>query len=107
VLALYSLPGAGIERFPFQPETSRRGQRLRPTDLETGIERSARMAGFVSLTRFISMRKAGFGSWNEAYGAVARPWRLASGAFSDQTTQVYLNGDVFEDGAWRFCRRRP
>jgi small ligand-binding sensory domain FIST len=23
---------------------------------------------------------------------------LASGAFSDQTTQVYLNGDVFEDG---------
>jgi len=36
--------------------------------------------------------------WNEAYAPVPAFGGLASGGFSDPATQVYLNGDVFEDG---------
>jgi small ligand-binding sensory domain FIST len=37
-------------------------------------------------------------SWNEAYAPQPVLGGLASGNFSEQSTQVYLNGDVFDEG---------
>ena len=37
-------------------------------------------------------------SWNEAYAPLPTFGGSASGIFSEQTTQIYLNGDVFEEG---------
>jgi len=55
------------------------------------------------IDRFIST-ESWLRSWNESYRSVAVFGGLASGGFSDQTTQIYLDGEVFEDGGWR-CRR--
>ncbi len=37
-------------------------------------------------------------SWNKSFAPLPVFGGLASGVFSEQTTQVYLNGEVFEDG---------
>jgi len=37
-------------------------------------------------------------SWNKSYHPLPVFGGLASGIFSDQTTQLYLNGEVFEEG---------
>jgi len=36
--------------------------------------------------------------WNEAYAPLPVLGGLASGDFTEQSTQVYLNGEVFEEG---------
>ena len=37
-------------------------------------------------------------SWNDAYSPAPTFGGAASGIVSDQTTQIYLNGDVYDDG---------
>jgi hypothetical protein len=51
-----------------------------------------------SLTRSISKRKAGFARGTRLTRRCPRSAAWPAAVFNQQTTQVYLNGDVFEDG---------
>ena len=50
------------------------------------------------MTRFISTPKSWLRGWNEAYAPTPVFGGLASGVFAEQATQVYLNGEVFDEG---------
>ena len=83
--------------------TLRRSRSRRPTAPATGIWRPGSSpakptAGWPSLIRSTWTAKRGLRTWNEAYAPLPVLGGLASGDFSEQATQVYLNGEVFEEG---------
>ncbi|MFO1513569.1 MAG: FIST N-terminal domain-containing protein [Verrucomicrobiota bacterium] len=98
VLALYSLPGAKLDGFYFtqsQVEESANGVSWRA---ESGID-PARTNGWLAfIDPFHLDSESWLRSWNEAYQNLPVYGGLASGVFADQTTQVYLNGEVYEEG---------
>jgi len=97
VLALYSLPGAELKgvRFTQAQVEEANGAYWH---LETGVEPKHTNGWLVFIDPFHLDAESWIRGWNEAYAPVPVFGGLAGGIFSDQTTQVYLNGDVFEDG---------
>ena len=96
-LALYSLPGAELKGVRFtQPQVEEANGAY--WHLETGVEPGHTNGWLVFIDPFHLDSESWIRGWNEAYAPVPTFGGLASGNFSDQTTQVYLNGDVFEDG---------
>jgi len=96
-LALYSLPGAELKGIRFaqaQVEEANGAYWY----LETGVEPKHTNGWLVFIDPFHLDSESWIRGWNEAYAPVPTFGGLASGGFSDPTTQVYLNGDVFEDG---------
>ena len=96
-LALYSLPGAelkGVRLTQAQVEEAN-GVHLH---LETGVEPKRTNGWLVFIDPFHLDVEGWIRGWNEAYAPLPTFGGLASGIFVDQTTQIYLNGDVFEDG---------
>jgi small ligand-binding sensory domain FIST len=98
VLALYSLPGAELKGFHFTQQQVEEADSMAYWHLETGVEPKRSNGWLVFIDPFHLDAESWIRSWNEAYAPLPALGGLASGAFSDQTTQVYLNGDVFEDG---------
>lgn len=97
-LALYSLPGAQLKEFYFtqsQVEESNGGSYWR---LETGLEPEQTNGWLAFVDPFHLDAESWLRGWNEAYAPLPVFGGLASGTPADQTTQVYLNGDVFEEG---------
>ncbi len=97
-LALYSLPGAVLKEFYFtqsQVEESNGGGYWR---LETGLESEHTNGWLAFIDPFHLDAESWLRGWNEAYAPLPVFGGLASGTPADQTTQVYLNGDVFEEG---------
>jgi small ligand-binding sensory domain FIST len=98
VLALYSLPGAELKGFRFTQtqveETD--GQNYWP--LKSGVEPKHSNGWLAFIDPFHLDAEGWIRSWNESYAPLPVFGGLASGIFSEQATQVYLNGDVFEDG---------
>jgi small ligand-binding sensory domain FIST len=97
-LALYHLPGAELQPVRFTAQQ---------------IEECESAAAWHTLTKVPAQATAGwlafadpFGvdgekwlkQWNEAYPGQPIVGGLASGKSGEQTTQVYLNGEVFEEG---------
>jgi len=110
-LALYSLPGAELKRFFVLRQTQSRGKQADKKLLAGGIRRRARQnqtAGLRSLIRFISTRESWIRSLERIVCAVADFRRNSrAGIFSGgRRRQVYLNGEVFEDGRRGGFRRR-
>jgi small ligand-binding sensory domain FIST len=66
--------------------------------LETGLEPGQTNGWLAFIDPFHLDSESWLKTWNEAYAPVPVLGGLASGDFSDQTTQVCLNGDVFEEG---------
>jgi len=64
----------------------------------TGIPRTATNGWLVFADPFHLDAEAWLRTWNEAYPDVPTSGGLASGSMENQRTQVYLNGEVFEDG---------
>jgi small ligand-binding sensory domain FIST len=96
-LALYSLPGAeltGVRFTQAQVEEANGAY----WHLETGVEPGHTNGWLVFIDPFHLDSEGWIRGWNEAYASVPTFGGLASGVYSDPTTQVYLNGDVFEDG---------
>lgn len=98
VLALYSLPNGNLTGTYFT---------------QTQVEEAEGPAYWQGLTRIAPEGSNGWltfidpfhldseswlRSWNESYPGAPVYGGLASGVFADQTTQVYLNGEVFEEG---------
>ena len=96
-LALYSLPGAELQGVRF---TQAQVQEANGAywHLETGVEPKHTNGWLVFIDPFHLDSESWIRGWNEAYAPVPTFGGLASGISTDQTTQVYLNGDVFEDG---------
>jgi small ligand-binding sensory domain FIST len=98
VLALYSLPGAELTGFRFTQEQVEEASGPGYWHLESGVEPARTNGWLVFIDPFHLDAESWIRSWNEAYAPLPALGGLASGNVNQQTTQVYLNGDVFEDG---------
>jgi small ligand-binding sensory domain FIST len=97
-LALYSLPGADLKAFHFKQEQVEEANGPGYWRLETGIEPEQTNGWLAFIDPFHLDSEAWLHTWNEAYAPLPVMGGLASGDFSEQRTQIYLNGDVFEEG---------
>jgi small ligand-binding sensory domain FIST len=98
VLALYSLPGAKLKgvRFTQDQVASVDGENYWP--VENGVGR-AQVNGWLAFVNPFNVDAEGWlRSWNKNYSAVPVYGGLASGNFPEPAAQVYLNGEVFDDG---------
>jgi small ligand-binding sensory domain FIST len=98
VLALYSLPGAQLKGIRFTQSQVEEATSGTYWHLETGIEPSQTNGWLMFHDPFHMDAENWMRIWNEAYAPVPTFGGAASGIFSEQTTQIYLNGEVFEDG---------
>jgi small ligand-binding sensory domain FIST len=97
-LGLYALPGAKLEGFYFKQEQVEEANGPGYWQLETGIAPARTNGWLVFIDPFHLDSEVWLRTWNEAYAPSPVLGGLASGDFSEQSTQIYLNGDVFEEG---------
>ncbi|HYG98883.1 MAG TPA: FIST N-terminal domain-containing protein [Terriglobales bacterium] len=97
-LGLYSLPGSELSACHFAQEQVEEANGPGYWPLETGVERAQTNGWLVFIDPFHLDSESWLRGWNEAYAPAPVMGGLASGDLQEQRTQVYLNGDVFEDG---------
>jgi len=97
-LGLYGLPGADLRAFHFTQEQVEEANGPGYWRLETGLEPEQTNGWLAFIDPFHLDSEAWLKGWNEAYAPLPVLGGLASGDFNEQTTQVYLNGEVFEEG---------
>ena len=97
-LGLYSLPGVELKAFYFKQEQVEEANGPGYWRLETGIEPERTNGWLAFIDPFHLDSEAWLHTWNEAYAPLPVMGGLASGDFTDQRTQVYLNGDAYEEG---------
>jgi len=97
-LGLYALPGAELRAFHFTQEQVEEANGPGYWRLETGIEPDQTNGWLSFIDPFHLDSESWIRTWNEAYAPLPVLGGLASGEMSEQRTQVYLNGDVFEEG---------
>ncbi len=96
-LALYSLPGAELKGVRFtRAQVEEAGGAY--WHLETGVEPEHTNGWLVFIDPFHLDAEGWIRGWNESYAPAPVFGGLAGGRFPDPASQVYLNGDVFEDG---------
>jgi small ligand-binding sensory domain FIST len=98
VLALYSLPGAKLKGVRFTQEQVRSADGENFWPLETGVAPEDVNGWLAFVDPFHLDGEGWLRSWNENYSRIPVYGGLASGNFSEPVTQVYLDGEVFEDG---------
>jgi small ligand-binding sensory domain FIST len=98
VLALYALPGAKLDAFRFtQSEVEwSNGPEFWPK--QTGVAREESNGWLAFIDPFHLDGENWLRSWNEAYAPLPVYGGMAAGKFPEPLAQIYLNGDVFEDG---------
>src|SRR5438552_1717314 len=97
VLGLYSLPGALLQTCRFTQEQVEEATGAY-WHLETGVTNEQTNGWLVFADPFHIDASRWLESWNEAYASMPILGGLASGSSSEQRTQIYLDGDVFEEG---------
>jgi small ligand-binding sensory domain FIST len=97
-LALYALPGADLKALHFTQEQVEEANGPGYWRLETGIEPEQTNGWLVFIDPFHLDSETWLKAWNEAYAPLPILGGLASGDFTAESTQVYLNGEVFEEG---------
>jgi small ligand-binding sensory domain FIST len=97
-VGLYALPGADLKAFYFKQEQVEEANGPGYWRLETGLEPAQTNGWLVFIDPFHLDSESWLRSWNEAYAPLPVLGGLASGDLNEQQTQVYLNGDVFEEG---------
>jgi small ligand-binding sensory domain FIST len=97
-LALYYLPGAELKAVHFKQEQVEEANGPGYWQLETGVGADQTNGWLAFIDPFHIDSEAWLRGWNEAYAPLPVMGGLASGDFSQQLTQVYLNGDIFEEG---------
>src|SRR5262249_2533319 len=93
-----SVPGAQTKAFNFNEEKPGLANGPGYWRLETGLEPQLTNGWLVFLDPFHLDCEAWLKSWNEAYAPVPVLGGLTGGSFSEQLTQLHLNGEVFEEG---------
>jgi small ligand-binding sensory domain FIST len=97
-LALYAFPGSDLRAFHFTQEQIEEANGPGYWQLETAIEPGQTNGWLVFIDPFHLDSETWLRTWNEAYAPLPVLGGLASGDFTEQRTQVYLNGEVFEEG---------
>jgi len=98
VLSLFNLPGAELRGVHFTQEQVEEANGPGYWALETGLA-AEQINGWLAVADPFQMdAEAWLRGWNEAYAPKPIVGGLASGDFSQRTTQLYLDGDVFEEG---------
>ena len=98
VLALYSLPDAELKGFHFVQSQVEEANGPGYWQMETGVDQEKSNGWLVFVDPFHIDSEAWMRTWNEAYAPLPVFGGLASGDFREQSTQVYLNGEVFDEG---------
>lgn len=97
-LGLYSLPGSELKAVHFTQAQLDEAQSPDYWPRATGVSREQTNGWLVFADPFHLDGEGWLRSWNEAYPALPILGGLASGDAVEQGTQLYLNGDVFEEG---------
>jgi len=98
VLGLYALPGATLQPFRFEQEHLEEANGPGYWHMETGLTPDQINGWLVFADPFRIDAEAWLRCWDEAYAPLPVAGGLASGDHTEQTTQVYLNGEVFDNG---------
>ncbi len=97
-LGLYALPDAELKALHFTQEQVEEANGPGYWHLETGLEPAQTNGWLVFIDPFHLDSETWLKTWNEAYAPLPVLGGLASGDSEEQLTQVYLNGEVFEEG---------
>lgn len=98
VLGLYSLPGAELTALHFSQSQLEEANGPAYWHHETGLDPERTNGWLAFLDPFNLDSEGWLRSWNEAYAPLPVVGGLASGDNPAHRTQVYLNGEVFEEG---------
>jgi small ligand-binding sensory domain FIST len=98
-VGLYALPGADLKAFHFtQKGVEAATERAGYWEAQSGVGATQTNGWLVFADPFRLDSEAWLDSWNAAYAPLPVLGGLASGEHTAQMTQVYLNGEVFEEG---------
>jgi small ligand-binding sensory domain FIST len=97
-LGLFVLPGAELKAFHFTQAQVEESNGPGYWRMETGVESGQSNGWLVFIDPFHLDSEAWLKGWNEAYAPLPVLGGLASGDFTEQKTQLYLNGEVLEEG---------
>jgi len=98
VLALYALPGAELKAFHFTQQDVEAAGTASYWPAKTGVTAAQTNGWLVFADPFNLELEAWLKSWNDAYAPLPALGGFASGDPASPLTQVYLNGEVFEEG---------
>ena len=98
VLALYHLPGAELQALHFTQKQVEEANGPAYWHMETGVAPEQTNGWLTFADPFHLDAEAWLKQWNEAYAPLPILGGLATGDSQERTTQVYLNGEVFEQG---------
>ena len=98
VLALYHLPGAELHAVRFTQTQVDECTGRDYWHAETGVKPDRTNGWLTFADPFHLDAETWLRQWNENYAPTPILGGLASGDFNPRSTQVYLNGDVFEEG---------
>jgi small ligand-binding sensory domain FIST len=98
VLGLYFLPDAELKAVHFTQTEVEDCSAPEDWHRKTGVGPDQTNGWLVFADPFHMDCERWLRAWNDAFPGRPIVGGLASGNFSDQTTQVYLNGEVFEEG---------
>ncbi len=98
VLGLYHLPGASLHGIHFTQEQVQRADGPQFWQAETGVESKQNQGWLVFMDPFHLDGETWLEQWNEAYAPSPILGGVASGDPSEARAQVYLNGQVWEEG---------
>jgi small ligand-binding sensory domain FIST len=97
-LGLYALPGAKLKAVHFSQEQLEEPVEPAFWHHETGVQPADCNGWLAFVDPFNIDSESWLRAWSEAYAPKPVLGGLAGGDFSERVTQVYLNGEVFEEG---------
>jgi small ligand-binding sensory domain FIST len=98
VLSLYFLPGAKLKAIRFTQEQVDQADDENFWPVETGVAPKDVNGWLTFIDPFHMDAEAWLRSWNKNYVALPVYGGLASGTFPEPFSQVYLDGEAYEDG---------
>jgi small ligand-binding sensory domain FIST len=98
VVGLYHLPGAQLHSFRFTPEQTEEATGPGYWHMESGLSPEKVNGWLVFADPFHMDAETWLQNWNEAYAPLPIVGGLATGEGAEPRTQLYHNGNVFENG---------
>jgi small ligand-binding sensory domain FIST len=98
VLALFSLPGAVLKEYYFTQSQIDNAETEDHWQSETGVGLDQTNGWLAFIDPFHLDAEAWLRGWNRSYPGMPVFGGLASGVFNEQSTQIYLNGEVYDEG---------
>jgi small ligand-binding sensory domain FIST len=97
-LALYYLPGAKLKGVRFTQDDVESASEKHFWEVETGVSQKSVNSWLTFIDPFHLDAESWLRTWNRDYAPRPVYGGLASGSFPEPLAQVYLDGEVYEDG---------